>query len=82
MREWLEGAQGRLAGLVDDDLANYSLSNEDIDALLALAGVAAHTSGDRTNAPLATFLAGLALGRHPDRSLSEIVQTARGAPRE
>jgi hypothetical protein len=81
MREWLEGAQGRLAELVGEEPANYSLSEEDIDALLALAGVAAHTSGDRTNAPLATFLAGLALGRHPDRTLPEIVQTAR-APRE
>jgi Domain of unknown function (DUF6457) len=78
MREWLSGAQERVAAAVSDEAATYTLSDEDAEQLLALAGVAAHTSGDRTNAPLATFLAGLALGRHSDRSLAEIVQAARG----
>ena len=32
------------------------------DALLSLAGRGAHDSGDRRNAPLACFLAGLRLG--------------------
>lgn len=39
------------------------LDGEMVDALLELAGRAAHTSGDRRNAPLAAFLAGLRLGR-------------------
>jgi hypothetical protein len=78
MREWLSGAQERVATAVSDDPGVYTLSDEDAEQLLALAGVAAHTSGDRTNAPLATFLAGVALGRHGDRSLAEIVQAARG----
>ena len=34
-----------------------------MSALLDLARVAAHDSGDRTNAPLATYLVGLAAGR-------------------
>lgn len=34
-----------------------------VDALLDLAGRAAHGSGDRRNAPLSCFLAGLRLGR-------------------
>jgi len=39
------------------------LTAEQIDALLALAGHAAHDSGDRRNAPLSCFLRGLQLGR-------------------
>ena len=34
------------------------LDADDADALLGLAGAVAHKTGDRTNAPLATFLAG------------------------
>jgi hypothetical protein len=34
-----------------------------VDALLDLAGRAAHGSGDRRNAPLSCFLAGLRFGR-------------------
>jgi hypothetical protein len=78
MREWLEDAQGRVAELVGDEPADYSLSDEQVELLLALAGVAAHASGDRTNAPLATFLAGVAVGRHDDFSLAEIAAAARG----
>jgi Domain of unknown function (DUF6457) len=77
MDDWLSGAQDRIAAAVADEPGVYSVSDEDAELLLALAGVAAHTSGDRTNAPLVTFLAGLALGRHSDRSLAEIVQAAR-----
>lgn len=39
------------------------LDDEQIAALLALAGDAAHSSGDRRNAPISCFLRGLALGR-------------------
>jgi Domain of unknown function (DUF6457) len=40
-----------------------TLDDEQIEALLALAGRAAHESGDRRNAPLSCFLRGLQLGR-------------------
>ena len=50
-----------------DDFAAASgvdaLDAEQIDALLSLAGVAAHDSGDRRNAPISCFLRGLQLGR-------------------
>ncbi len=39
------------------------LDDAQIDALLSLAGHAAHDSGDRRNAPLSCFLRGLQLGR-------------------
>ena len=38
--------------------------------MLALAGVAAHGTGDRTAAPLASFLAGLAAAKADDRAAS------------
>lgn len=43
------------------------LTAEECDAILALASVAAHGTGDRTSAPLAAFLAGLASAGEPDR---------------
>lgn len=78
MHEWLSAARDRLAEGVGDDPAEYDLGEEDIELLLDLAGVAAHESGDRTNAPLTTFLVGLAIGRHPGRALAEIVETVTG----
>jgi Domain of unknown function (DUF6457) len=42
------------------ELGVASLSQSEIESLLALAAAAAHGTGDRTSAPLATFLAGLA----------------------
>jgi hypothetical protein len=39
------------------------LDASQVDALLSLAGHAAHDSGDRRNAPLSCFLRGLQLGR-------------------
>jgi hypothetical protein len=80
MREWLTDAQARVAELVGDEPDSYSLGETEIEMLLALAGTAAHSSGDRTNAPLATFLVGLALGRHGGRSLEQIAAAASGTP--
>lgn len=44
------------------------LSEAEIDAILKLAGAAAHGTGDRTSAPVATFLAGLAAAGAEDRA--------------
>jgi hypothetical protein len=65
-----------MADAVDDDQASYELSDDDVRVLLDLARVAAHDSGDRTNAPLACFLVGLALGRNPDLVLAEFANAA------
>jgi len=73
MNEWLDSARSRLAAAVGDDPEGYGLSKHDVEEILELARVAAHESDDRTNAPLLSYLVGLARGRHPDRSLSELV---------
>ncbi len=43
------------------------LTEAEIESVLALAAVAAHGSGDRTTAPLASFLAGVAAPGADDR---------------
>ncbi|MFN8185703.1 MAG: DUF6457 domain-containing protein [Gaiellales bacterium] len=78
MHEWLSAARDRLADAVGDAPATYELRQEDVDALLEVARVAAHDSGDRTNAPLLTFLVGLALGRHGERTLAEVADRVTG----
>ena len=64
MDGWLEEARAKLAAAVGEDPSAYDLSREQMDALLELARVAAHSSGERTNAPLLCYLVGLAHGRH------------------
>jgi hypothetical protein len=46
------------------------LTPAEIDCVLELAAVAAHGTGDRTSAPLASFLAGIAARDAPDRIAS------------
>jgi hypothetical protein len=52
------------------DLGVEPLAAPEIESLLSLAAVAAHGTADRTAAPLASFLAGLAAGKSPDRAAS------------
>lgn len=73
MDGWLEEARTKLAAAVGDDPAGYDLSRAEMDELLELARVAAHESGERTNAPLLCYLVGLAHGRH-DVSLSDLIE--------
>ncbi|MBD0318381.1 MAG: hypothetical protein ICV71_07620 [Thermoleophilia bacterium] len=63
MHEWLQRAAERLARETGADPADLVLTQEQIDELLELARIAAHESGERTNAPLVSYLVGLALGR-------------------
>jgi Domain of unknown function (DUF6457) len=48
--------------------ATRPLTEAEIESVLALAAVAAHTSGDRTTAPLASFVAGIAAAAVEDRT--------------
>ncbi len=73
MNEWLDGAAAKLAAAAGDDACDYRLSDEEQLALLELARIAAHESGDRTNAPLLSYLAGFARGRHPELSVTDLV---------
>jgi hypothetical protein len=54
--EWLQSARDKVA-------PGLELSAADTRTLLDLARVAAHDSGERTNAPLLCYLAGVAVGR-------------------
>jgi len=74
---WLEEARARLARAVGDDPSVYGLSRAEMDELLELARVAAHESGERTNAPLLCYLVGLAQGRHAGE-LGKLVDAAAG----
>ena len=79
MSDWLDKARSDLASAVGDLPAAYELPAEDVTALLELAGVAAHESGDRRNAPLTTYLIGLARGRHPEQSVADLAAAAVGS---
>jgi hypothetical protein len=74
--EWLEAARRRLADEVGDDPRLYELDERQIEMLLDLARVAAHEGGHKTNAPLLSYLVGLAHGRNPGRTLDELVSVA------
>ena len=73
MHEWLEKARAALEKSSGQDLP--ALTRIEIDELLDLARVAAHESGDRTNAPLVCYLLGRAQTSTNTNSLSELVDT-------
>ena len=64
MDDWLK----RVAAAIGSD---EELSGKDADALLDIARIAAHESGDRRNAPLLAYLIGRSRG---DRSLDELLE--------
>ena len=69
MNEWLD----RVAAAIGSD---EKLSDEEIDALLKIARLAAHESDDRRNAPLLAYLIGRSRG---DRSLAEILDAVQAS---
>jgi hypothetical protein len=75
--DWLEQARVRLESSVDD-AGDLSLSPADVELLLELARAASHESGERTNAPLASYLVGVAHGRSSNITLEEIVAISLG----
>ncbi len=75
MDDWLKGRADALAAASGTDRDLFELAEADVTTLLALAKVAAHTSGERTNAPLLCYLVGLARGR--GASLDELAEAVR-----
>jgi hypothetical protein len=69
MDAWLQ----RVAAAIGSD---EELSEEDADALLKIARIAAHESDDRRNAPLLAYLIGRSRGERP---LGEILEAVRGS---
>jgi Domain of unknown function (DUF6457) len=58
--EWLTNARDALAAAANVEPGELELSDQDTKTLLDLARIAAHTSGDRTHAPLICYLVGRA----------------------
>jgi hypothetical protein len=71
--EWLSRARDAIP-TEDVDRALLELSEEDADTLLDLARIAAHVSGERTNAPLLCYLIGRGQGGRPLDELAEAVR--------
>jgi hypothetical protein len=61
--DWITDMTMRLASATKLDVADLLLDEVAKETLLDLAGVAAHTSGDRTNAPLLCHVLGRAIAR-------------------
>jgi hypothetical protein len=77
VHEWLVDASAKVAAEVGDGAGDYALTQADVDEILELARIAAHESGERINAPLLSYLVGLAHGRHGGE-LARIVDAAVG----
>lgn len=78
VNDWLDSARGRLGEAAGEASSDYDLSPAEVERLLELARIAAHESGERTNAPLISYLVGLAHGRNPERTLDELVSATTG----
>jgi len=71
---WLTRARDALAGAAGVRPEELELDEEQTRALLELARVAAHDSGERTNAPLVCYLVGRAQG---DADLETLADTVK-----
>jgi hypothetical protein len=60
MDAWLTAARDAVAGAAGVDRASLEVSPADEATILELARIAAHASGERTNAPLLCYLVGQA----------------------
>jgi hypothetical protein len=72
--QWLTGARDALVHASGIPAEKLELGDEDAAILLELARVAAHESGERTNAPLLCYLVGRAQG---GASLDELAEAVR-----
>jgi Domain of unknown function (DUF6457) len=71
---WLTDARDALAEAAGVPRERLELSDEDAAVLLDLARIAAHESGERTNAPLLCYLVGRAQG---DAALDDVAAAVR-----
>ena len=74
MDEWLVGARDRVAAAAGIDAAELTIDDDAAETLLDLARIAAHVSGERTNAPLLCYLVGRA---HRDVELDTLAAAVR-----
>jgi hypothetical protein len=71
---WLADARDALAEAAGVPRERLDLSDDDVAVLLDLARIAAHESGERTNAPLLCYLVGRA---HGDGGLGKLADAVR-----
>jgi len=76
MDAWLRETRDAVAAAAGMGPEEVELSDADAAALLDLARIAAHESGERTNAPLLCYLVGLAAARS-DRDLDSLADAVR-----
>jgi hypothetical protein len=76
MDAWLRDARDALAVTAGVPPEQLELDDEETRTLLDLARIAAHDSGERTNAPLLCYLIGLARGGAELDQLAEAVRQA------
>ena len=74
MDAWLADARDALAEATGVPRERLELSDDDVAVLLDLARIAAHESGERTNAPLLCYLVGRAQG---DADLGDLADAVR-----
>jgi hypothetical protein len=74
MDQWLSQARDALAEASGMPAAQLELDDEDVGVLLELARVAAHESGERTNAPLLCYLVGRAQNGASLDDLADVVR--------
>jgi hypothetical protein len=71
---WLTGARDALAAAAGIEPHQLELTDEETKTVLDLARIAAHESGDRTNAPLLCYLVGRAQGDGDLAALADAVR--------
>ena len=77
MDAWLADARDALAAAAGVPTERLDLSDDDVAVLLDLARIAAHESGERTNAPLLCYLVGRAQGdAEYERAFADVVEPA------
>jgi uncharacterized protein DUF6457 len=76
---WLQGARDAVAAVAGLPAAELELDEDQVRTILEIAGIAAHKSGERTNAPLLCYLAGVAV-RGGSVDLETLAQAVERAP--
>jgi hypothetical protein len=74
MNAWLRDARDAVAAAAGVPASELELSDEEAATVLDLARIAAHDSGERTNAPLLCYLVGRAQG---SASLDDLADAVR-----
>jgi Domain of unknown function (DUF6457) len=74
---WLRDARDVIAAVAGLPAVELELDEDEVRTLLDLARIAAHKSGDRTNAPVLCYLIGLAVQRG-SADLGIIAEAVRG----